>query len=95
MTTLVTSITIVAFITKVISIPLVAVLGKINVDLVFTLVTKVTNVHVCPYGTARPYRTDVCEIPYLGGFIKFDIHKSIVDAVGYTQDGLHKTRLHL
>jgi len=40
------SATVVAFITKVISVPVVTVLGKINVDLVFTLVTKATNVHV-------------------------------------------------
>jgi len=55
-TTLRTNVTMVAFITKVISIPVVAVLGKIHVDLVFTVVTKVANVHVrpsvCLYGTA-------------------------------------------
>ena len=60
MTTLRTSVTMVTFITKVISIPVVIVLGKINFDLVFTLVTKATNFHfrqsvypsVCLYGTA-------------------------------------------
>ena len=41
-----------AFIAKVINIPVVDVLGKINVDLVFTLVTKATNVHVLP--SVRP-----------------------------------------
>jgi len=41
-----------AFIAKVIIIPVVAVLGKINVHLVFTLVTKATNVHVLP--SVRP-----------------------------------------
>jgi hypothetical protein len=63
-----------AFIAKVISIPVVAVLGKINSDLVFTLFTKATNVHVLP--SVRPsvcteipdlYEADVCEILYRGG----------------------------
>jgi hypothetical protein len=60
----------VVFITKIISIPVVTVLGKINVDLVFTLVTKDTNVHVRPSVCTElpdPYETDVCEIPCRGG----------------------------
>jgi len=67
----------VAFITKVISIPVLAVLGKINVDLVFTLVTEVTNVRVRPSVCLSvctelpdPYETDVCEIPYRGVLLK-------------------------
>jgi hypothetical protein len=71
----------------------VAVLGKINVELVFTLVTKATNVHVRPSVCTElpyPYETDVCEIPYRGGSIKVGIQKSILEAVGQAQDGLHK-----
>ena len=43
-----------------------------------------------------PHETDVCEIRYRGGgIIKIGTHMSILDAVGHTQDDLHKTRPHL
>ena len=96
MTTLVTGVTTVVFINKVISITVVAMVSNVTVSFVVTLVTKITNVHVRPHETTLPPIGRKFVKFYIWGLLlKFFQQMSILDTVGQMKNNLHADLRHL